>query len=536
MHRPAARGVQTKSVISRPGHGYEREADRVSEQVMRMPGRQNERACACGGTCPRCRTEHPGHGNESLHARRVGAGGSGQMEVPPVVHEVLRAPGSPMNPAARAFMEPRFGHDFGRVRVHTEGQAAEAAGELKAKAFTVGRHIVFGAGRYQPQSQEGRRLLAHELAHVIQQSHSPASVMQLSPDPVPDPAPLIYRESGTSNRFTLREEYRHPRTGMSSPRYVAEFLVDENGVMTARVRTVTPDNRFRSPRIRLGDAFRRALDHFRSRGVTVTAFRAQWSPEMPTNLDLFNEARAAGLPVAEAAAQTPTGRVARRAGFGHTTVRVTARGPEHPHGPVTGAVVTFRPTDSPLPNLSQRAGPQPPGGGTGGAGGPAGSNVPPAPAEGAGGAQAAGNQPEGVAPNPSENVGPTGAVEPSSVNAPTPERGNAAAPAEPRSAAPAPSEPQGAGRVNLRVGFRGVSSVNTPGGNSVHVISWSLSGNLARVNSAIEAAGDAALPGAGTLRITVSSAGELISVEAAGVAPEFANALARQALATAPPA
>ncbi|HEX8292511.1 MAG TPA: hypothetical protein VF570_12190 [Pyrinomonadaceae bacterium] len=70
----------------------------------------------------------------------------------------------------------------------------------------------------------------------------------------------------------------------------------------------------------------------------------------------------------------------------------------------------------------------------------------------------------------------------------------------------------------------------------MHVISWSLSGNLARVNSAIEAAGDAALPGAGTLRITVSSAGELISVEAAGVAPEFANALARQALATAPPA
>jgi hypothetical protein len=66
-------------------------------------------------------------------------------------------------------MEPRFGHDFSRVRVHTDAQAAESARQVNALAFTVGRHIVFGEGRYAPAAEEGNRLLAHELAHVVQQ-------------------------------------------------------------------------------------------------------------------------------------------------------------------------------------------------------------------------------------------------------------------------------------------------------------------------------------------------------------------------------
>lgn len=88
---------------------------------------------------------------------------------PSLVREVLRSPGQPLDPATRNFMEPRFGHDFGRVRVHTDGRAAESARAVSARAYTVGDDVVFGANKYAPASQEGRGLLAHELAHTIQQ-------------------------------------------------------------------------------------------------------------------------------------------------------------------------------------------------------------------------------------------------------------------------------------------------------------------------------------------------------------------------------
>jgi hypothetical protein len=81
----------------------------------------------------------------------------------------LGSGGQPLPETSRAFFEPRFGHDFSRVRVHTDSKAADTAQAVQAKAFTVGRDIVFGAGQYAPDSQGGRRLLAHELAHVVQQ-------------------------------------------------------------------------------------------------------------------------------------------------------------------------------------------------------------------------------------------------------------------------------------------------------------------------------------------------------------------------------
>ncbi len=90
-------------------------------------------------------------------------------DVPAVVHDVLRAPGQPLADAVREPMEERFGRDFGSVRVHTDTRAAESAAVVRARAYTAGPHIVFNAGRYQPGSAAGRRLLAHELTHVVQQ-------------------------------------------------------------------------------------------------------------------------------------------------------------------------------------------------------------------------------------------------------------------------------------------------------------------------------------------------------------------------------
>jgi hypothetical protein len=90
--------------------------------------------------------------------------------VPSIVEDVLRMPGRPLDDDARAFFEPRFGHDFSRVRVHSDARAGESARAIRAHAYTVGQHVVFGRGRLAPRSSAGQKLLAHELAHVVQQT------------------------------------------------------------------------------------------------------------------------------------------------------------------------------------------------------------------------------------------------------------------------------------------------------------------------------------------------------------------------------
>lgn len=92
--------------------------------------------------------------------------------VPPVIQEIVQSPGKPLDPATRAFMEPRFSHDFSHVRIHTDGKAAESARALNASAYTVGNAVVFGSGRFAPSTPAGRLLIAHELSHTIQQSSS----------------------------------------------------------------------------------------------------------------------------------------------------------------------------------------------------------------------------------------------------------------------------------------------------------------------------------------------------------------------------
>jgi hypothetical protein len=91
--------------------------------------------------------------------------------VPPIVHEVLRSPGQPLDATTRAFFEPRFQQDFSHVRVHSDDQASESARTVNALAYTVGPHVVFDSGQYVPTTNVGQRLLAHELVHVVQQAN-----------------------------------------------------------------------------------------------------------------------------------------------------------------------------------------------------------------------------------------------------------------------------------------------------------------------------------------------------------------------------
>jgi hypothetical protein len=132
-----------------------------------------QRRCACGGT--------PGPDGECAECRqkRLGLQRKATNQAPPVVHEALNSPGRPLDANTRAFMEPRFGHDFSQVRVHADEKAAESARAVGALAYTVGRDVVFGAGHYAPETREGRRLLAHELAHVVQQASSPGPIIMM---------------------------------------------------------------------------------------------------------------------------------------------------------------------------------------------------------------------------------------------------------------------------------------------------------------------------------------------------------------------
>ncbi len=111
-------------------------------------------------------------------AATQGEGATTRRRAPAAVREVLPAPGAPLESSAREFMEQRFGFDFSRVRVHADSAAASSAKSANALAYTVGNNVVFGSGRYNPGSPSGRRLLAHELSHVVQQHNSSGATAQ----------------------------------------------------------------------------------------------------------------------------------------------------------------------------------------------------------------------------------------------------------------------------------------------------------------------------------------------------------------------
>ena len=170
IYPPAAGPIQTKLAINKPGDKFEQEADRVSEQVMCISEPQLQRARPCGGGCPKYRAEQRSQEHEIMQTRRVQANDGGETVIPTIVHKVLRAPGQPLDSATRRFFELRFRHDFRQVRVHTDAKAIASAQAVNARAYTVGQEIVLGRGQYAPETGAGRRLLAHELTHVVQQS------------------------------------------------------------------------------------------------------------------------------------------------------------------------------------------------------------------------------------------------------------------------------------------------------------------------------------------------------------------------------
>jgi hypothetical protein len=179
--------------ISSPGDPLEQEADRVADQVLRTAALPAQTAPGEADTILRQATGGPGAlfteedlrrdkeeeeeaERQSLQLKRtvVGTPDPG----PDIADRLDRsvAGGRPLGQVTRAYMEPRFGHSFADVRVHTDAQASSLCDDLSAQAFTYGRDVYFSARSFDPVGPVGRKLLAHELAHVVQQRSAPAQI------------------------------------------------------------------------------------------------------------------------------------------------------------------------------------------------------------------------------------------------------------------------------------------------------------------------------------------------------------------------
>ena len=174
---PLYPSIFSELAINEPEDAYEAEADRVADHVTNFPSPESPplRISAASGRSPQrrrtsCEDDEEGTLDGKGTSARPGA-------APPIVHEVLRSVGQPLDPETLAFMETRFGHNFGRVRVHTDQRAASSAKAIHALAYTYGESIVFGADQHSPNTASGRHLVAHELTHVVQQAQRPTGVI-----------------------------------------------------------------------------------------------------------------------------------------------------------------------------------------------------------------------------------------------------------------------------------------------------------------------------------------------------------------------
>ena len=226
-NRAVGQFIQAKLQISQPGDQYEQEADNVADQVMRMPepavadmtvSRDLPTVSRLQRKCTSCEEEElqrqiddaQEEEEEIVQPKAADSPAQSALSADGWQLSSLQCGGQPLPESTRAFFEPRFGRDFSNVRIHTDVRAADSARALSARAYTVGSDIVFGRGEYQPQTRRGAHLLAHELAHTVQQAKNlplrrtiqRATLTQFQTD----------LESISANHATVVQElFRHPR-------------------------------------------------------------------------------------------------------------------------------------------------------------------------------------------------------------------------------------------------------------------------------------------------------------------------------------
>lgn len=246
--------IQAKLTIGPSGDAYEIEADRVAEQMLSgAPAQTIQRKCAAcsqGATCSKCEEEKIQAKGKDGDTPRVVSGLSAQIGS-------LRGGGQPLPSSLRNFFEPRFGRGFGDVRIHT-GPPAESASAINARAFTLGNDVVFAPGEYSPETRSGKKLLAHEPAHVVQQRGA-ETVIQRQPQVDPN----------TPCRFI----------GVELPHRI--YFTGTLGSLSARLMTSVPP----------GD-YRLTYDPSEERWVVAgTLVREEFSISAPSDPELFETYR-----------------------------------------------------------------------------------------------------------------------------------------------------------------------------------------------------------------------------------------------------
>ncbi len=224
--------------VGDPGDAYEQEADRIADHVMSAAPVQTappriQRSAVAGTTT------------------------SQTTSAPASVGHTLAQPGAPLTSPVRQHMEQRFGQDFSRVRVHVGGSAEQSARELNANAYTVGNSIVFGSGRFTPETRDGQRLLAHELTHVVQQNGAQLPLVQRSCSDATFCTPYASTADADSAEDNIRNYYLPlegiPTYGREAGSLYESFLDRSPGDSLAPVV-------FRDPASYLVTAFRESGD------------------------------------------------------------------------------------------------------------------------------------------------------------------------------------------------------------------------------------------------------------------------------------
>ncbi len=160
--------VQPKLQVNEPGDRYEQEADTMADQVMSISASNESSFFKPASTSIQRKCQHCEE--ESLHRKESSSAHvNGSLDLDSYISS-LGSSGQALSESNRSFFEPRFGQDFSNVRIHTDSVAAKSAQSINALAYTTGNNIVFNSGQYSPESDSGKRLMAHELTHVVQQS------------------------------------------------------------------------------------------------------------------------------------------------------------------------------------------------------------------------------------------------------------------------------------------------------------------------------------------------------------------------------
>jgi hypothetical protein len=312
--------LQTKLVVGPPGDRYEQEADRVAEQVMRMPvqpvHKETEITPLSGNLaqrdCEDCEEELEERLEQGMATpiRRKSFAGA-PPEVPPETENRLKTVqqgGQPLPGSVRSFFEHRLNSDFSFVRIHTDASTAITAKSLRAHAFTVGKDIVFAPGQYAPGTIQGKHLLAHELTHVVQQLGNTPVTRQATPhgsfgikngQPAnlprsPENSSIIRKPAGTDlvsdTPPSAISRLATPSTVMRAPEDEAEKASGEEQGILSKIRSTisggllgefNPDPNFAEIGVDIGVSLIPILDQLSDiRDISAHIF--SWSAKMNT--------------------------------------------------------------------------------------------------------------------------------------------------------------------------------------------------------------------------------------------------------------